>query len=321
MSKYKIFVTRKIHDSGLKMLKDQGYLVKVSPYDRVLSKKELIKNVAGVDAILSLLTDKIDDDILKAAGPNLKIVANYAVGFDNLDIEAAKKRAVVLTNTPDGSTESVADFAVILMLALDRQITEADKFVRAGKYNGWAPFLFAGECLDKKTLGIVGIGRIGSAVAVRAVGFGLKIVYCNMVRDEEFEKKYNAKFLSLADLLKVSDFVSLHVPLMPSTRHMIGSKEFKLMKKNAFLINTARGAVIDEKALVVALKKKQIAGAALDVYEFEPKLVSGLNKFHNVILTPHIASSTIETRKIMSEIAAKNIIAVLSGEVPPNLLK
>lgn len=321
MPKFKVFVTRKIHESGLKILKDQGYQVKVSPHDRVLSKKEIIKNVVGVDAILSLLTDKIDDDILKAAGPNLKIVSNYAVGFDNLDVAAAKKRGVMLSNTPDGSTASVADFTIILMLALDRRIIEADKFVRAGKFKGWAPFLFVGGCLEEKTLGIVGVGRIGSAVAARAVAFGLKIVYNSVVRDIEFENKYNAQFLTLPELLKQSDIVTLHVPLLPSTRHLIGKKEFGLMKKTAFLINTARGPVVDEKALVNVLKKKQIAGAAIDVYEFEPKLVSGLSKLHNVVLTPHIASSTIETRKIMSELAAKNIIAALSGQTPPNLLK
>ncbi|EKD43913.1 MAG: hypothetical protein ACD_72C00075G0003 [uncultured bacterium] len=321
MPKFKVYITRKIPDNGIKMLKAQGYQVKMNPLDRVLTKKELIKNVKGIDALLSLLTDKVDAEVLDAAGKNLKIVANFAVGFDNLDVEAAKKRGVMLTNTPQGSTESVAEHTMGLLLASARRVVEADKFTRAGKYKGWKPFLFIGEDIHDKTLGIIGLGRIGFAVAARAIGFGLKIVYHDVKRNPEFETKYGAQYLEVPELLKQSDFVSLHVPLLPSTRHLISKKEFGQMKKTAYLINTSRGPVIDEKALVTALKKKQIAGAAIDVYEFEPKMAPGLNKLDNIILTPHIASATIETRKKMSEIAATNIIAVLNGQTPIGTLK
>jgi len=320
MSKPKVYVTRMICDNGIKMLKDQGYQVKINPLDRVLTRKELLKNVKGIDALLCLLTDKIDDEVLSAAGKNLKIVANFAVGFDNLDLEAAKNRGIMATNTPQGSTEAVAEHTMGLLLASARRIVEADKFTRANKYKGWKPFLFIGEDIHDKTLGIIGLGRIGFAVAARALCFGLKIVYHDVVRNPEFEAKFGGKFLETSELLKQSDFVTLHVPLMPSTRHLIGKKEFALMKKSAYLINTSRGPVIDEKALVAALRKKQIAGAAIDVYEFEPKLTPGLTKLNNVILTPHIASATIETRMKMSEIAAQNIIETLSGKTPAHSL-
>ncbi len=320
MAKPKVYVTRMICDNGIKMLKDQGYDVKINPLDRVLTRKELLKNVKGIDALLCLLTDKIDGEIMDAAGKNLKIVANFAVGFDNLDLEAAKKRGIMATNTPQGSTEAVAEHAMGLLLASARRIVEADKFTRANKYKGWKPFLFIGEDVHDKTLGIIGLGRIGFAVAARALCFGLKIVYHDVVRNPEFEAKFGGKFMETSDLLKQSDFVTLHVPLMPSTRHLIGKKELALMKKSAYLINTSRGPVIDEKALVAALKKKQIAGAAIDVYEFEPKLSPGLAKLSNIILTPHIASATIETRRKMSEIAAQNIIETLSGKTPVHSL-
>lgn len=320
MAKLKVYVTRMICDNGIKMLKDQGYDVKINPLDRILTKKELLKNVKGIDALLCLLTDKIDAEVMDAAGKNLKIVANFAVGFDNLDLEAAKIRGIMATNTPQGSTEAVAEHAMGLLLASARRIVEADKFTRANKYKGWKPFLFIGEDIHDKTLGIIGLGRIGFAVAARALCFGLKIVYHDVVRNPEFEAKFGGKFLETSELLKQSDFVTLHVPLMPSTRHLIGKKELALMKKSAYLINTSRGAVIDEKALVAALKKKQIAGAAIDVYEFEPKLSPGLTKLNNIILTPHIASATIETRMKMSEIAAQNIIETLGGKVPAHSL-
>lgn len=318
--KFKVYVTRMICDNGIKMLKDQGYQVKINPLDRVLTRKELLKNVKGIDALLCLLTDKIDGEVLDAAGKNLKIVANFAVGFDNLDLEAAKKRGIMATNTPQGSTEAVAEHTLGLLLASARHFVEADKFTRANKYKGWKPFLFIGEDIHDKVLGIIGLGRIGFAVAARAVGFGLKIVYHDVVRNPEFEAKYGGQFLETPELLKQSDFVTLHVPLMPSTRHLISKKELALMKKSAYLINTSRGPVVDEKALVVALKKKQIAGAAIDVYEFEPKLTPGLTKLNNIILTPHIASATIETRRKMSEIAAQNIIETLSGKTPVHSL-
>lgn len=320
----KIYITRRIPDAGINLLKKQkSFKVEVSPYDRVLTKKEIIKNAKGADALLCLLTDKIDGDILDGIGKQLKIVANYAVGFNNLDVDAGKKRKVIMTNTPGPEiSESVAEHTFALLMSVAKRIPESDKFTRAGKYKGWAPMLFLGVDVHDKVLGIIGLGAIGREVAHRAVnGMGMKIIYFDVKRDKSFEKKYGAKYASVKELLKKSDFVSLHVPLLPSTKHLIGVKELNSMKKTAFLINTSRGPIVDEKALVKALKAGKLAGAALDVYEWEPKLASGLAKLPNVVLTPHTASASIETRSAMAVTAAKNIIAALSGKRPPNLVK
>jgi glyoxylate reductase len=325
----KIFVARQIPDEGIKILKKKKYKVIINPKDKVLSKKELMKSVKGCDALLSLLTDKIDGDVMDAGLPTLKIVANYAVGFDNIDLKAAKKRNLIIGNTPGQEiSEAVAEHTVAVLFGLAKRIVEADKFTRAGKYKGWKPDLLLGTDVMGKTVGIVGLGRIGIAVARRLYdGFGLKIVYNTLMRDKAFEKKYKAKYATLPSLLKQSDFVTLHVPLLPSTKNLIGSKEIRLMKKNAFLINTARGPVVNELALTKALTKKQIAGAALDVFECEPLIDCDpydnyeLRKLDNVILTPHTASATIETRQTMSVKAAKNIIAVLEGKKPPHAVK
>lgn len=325
---YTILVTRRIPEAGLKLLKARkDFRVRVSPHDRVLSKEELKKNVKGVDAILSLLTDTIDGDVLDAAGPQLKIVANYAVGFDNIDLDAAKKRDIVVTNTPgDLVTEAVAEHTFALAMALAHRIVESDTFTRQGKYRGWEPMLLTGTLLLGKTLGIVGLGRIGAGVARRAVkGMGMKTIYFDQRRNEAFEEEYGARAMPTLDaLLRSSDIVSLHVPLLPSTRHLMSAKQFAKMKPNAFLINTARGPVVDEKALLVALTKKKIAGAALDVFECEPSIDCDLadhlelKKMSNVILTPHTASAAHEARSQMAELAAQNIIAVLSGKSPLN---
>jgi len=321
-----IYVTRRFADSGIKALNAKGYRVTVYPEDKVIPRKELLKNVKGASAILSLLTDKIDDEVLNAAGPELKIVANYAVGFDNVDLAAAKKRNVIVTNTPsDAVNESVAEHAFALMICLAHRVAEADVFAKAKKYTGWSPTQLIGTDLYGKTLGIVGAGRIGSALARRAVnGFGMKLVYADARKNADLEKTFNAKQLPLEKLLEVSDFISLHVPLLPSTRHLISTAEFAMMKKTAFLVNTARGPVVDEKALLRALKTKRIAGAGIDVFECEPAIDCDvtdnleLKSFPNVVLTPHIASATIEAREAMSMVAAENIIAVLEGRKPLN---
>jgi len=321
---YKIFITRRIPDAGIEMLKKQkGFDVKVSPYDRVLSKREIIKMARGCDALLSLLTDKIDGEVMDGMGKQLKIIANYAVGFNNIDLKAAKERKIMVTNTPGPEiSESVAEHTFALMLAISKRLVESDNFLRRGKYKGWAPMLLLDTDVHHKTLGVVGLGAIGRSVVERAVkGFKMKVVYYDVKRDKAFEKEYKAKFVSLKELLKTADFVSLHVPLLPSTTHLIGKKELEMMKKSAFLINTARGPVIDEKALVLALRSNKIAGAGLDVYEFEPKVVSGLTRLSNTVLTPHTASATIEARSAMAVAAAKNIIAAFRGKTPPNLLK
>lgn len=321
----KIFITRKIPDSGINKLKEKEYEIEISPFDKVLTKEELILAIKekNFDALLCLLTDKIDKEIIDAAGANLKIIANYAVGFDNIDVKYAKEKGILITNTPDVLTNTVAEHAFALMLAISHRIAEADKFVREGKYQGWAPELLLGSDLFGKIIGIVGLGRIGARVAYQAVrGFDAKIIYHDVKRNEDFEKEFNAVYKEkLDDLLKEADYITLHVPLLPSTHHLINEEKLKIMKPTAYLINTSRGPIIDEMALVKALKERWIKGAALDVFENEPNLTPGLAELDNVILTPHIASGTEETRSKMAELAAENIIAALSGKTPPNLVK
>jgi glyoxylate reductase len=311
--KEKVFVTRKIPEEGIKLLKKK-FQVRIYPQDKVISQKELLKGVKWCDALLCLLTDKIDSKVLRE-NPNLKVVSNYAVGYNNIDIKSATSLRIPITNTPGVLTDAVAEHTLALMMSVARRIPESDKFVRSGKYTGWKPLLLLGTQLKGKTLGIVGLGRIGISVAERAIkGMGMKVVYHNRSRRKDFEKKFGAKYANLNSLLKKSDFISLHVPLLPSTKHLIGSKELGLMKKTAYLINTSRGPIVNEKSLVSALKSRKIAGAALDVFENEPKLSAGLSKLNNVVLTPHTASATFEARSAMSIIAAENIIAVLKGK-------
>ncbi len=325
----RIFVTRPFADSGIKLLKAKKYQVSVFEKDEVIGRKELLQRVKGVDALLSLLTDKVDAEVMDTAGSQLKIIANYAVGFDNIDLKAAKDRGIIVTNTPsEAVNRSVAEHAFALILSLAHRIPESDAFAKTGKYKGWSPNLLIGTDIENKTLGVIGLGRIGASLAKKAVhGFGMKCVYTDMQRNTDFEKEFGAKHVTMEKLLKISDFVSLHVPLLPSTRHLISTKQFNLMKKTAFLVNTARGPVVDEKALLVALSKNIIAGAALDVFECEPAIDCdltdklALKQFSNVILTPHTASATIEAREAMSTVAARNIIAVLSGKKPINPAK
>ncbi|PIR70117.1 MAG: D-glycerate dehydrogenase [Candidatus Niyogibacteria bacterium CG10_big_fil_rev_8_21_14_0_10_42_19] len=321
----KVFVTRQIPDEGINMLKEKGYEVVVSSFDGVLKKEELISELKGkeYDAVLCLLTDKIDGEVFNAAGKNCKIFANYAVGYDNIDVKAAESHGIKISNTPGVLTETVAEHTFALMMAISHRIAEADRFTRAGKYKGWAPMLLLGNDISGKTLGIVGLGRIGSMVAHHAQkGFGAKIIYHDIKKNEDFEKEFGAVYKEkLEDLLGEADYVSIHVPLLDSTRHLINAESFKVMKDSAYLVNTSRGPVIDEEALVHALKNKTIKGAALDVFEDEPRLKPGLADLENVILTPHIASGTEETRQAMSRIAAENVIAALEGGEAPNLVK
>jgi glyoxylate reductase len=313
----KVFVTRKIPESGIELLKKAELEVEVSDFDGVLPREQLLEKVKGADAILSLLTDKMDAELMEAAGSQLKVIANYAVGYDNINLADAAARNIIVTNTPDVLTESVAEHAIALIFSLAHRIVESDQYMRDGEYTGWAPMLFLGNDLVGKTLGLVGLGRIGAAVARRMHdGFEMKILYYDAKRNEELEKKYNLQFVDLPTLLKESDFISVHVPLLPTTKHLIGPDQLAMMKKTAYLINTSRGPIIDENALVAALQSGVIRGAALDVYEQEPKMAPGLAQLQNTILTPHTASATEETRNAMSELAAKNIIAVLAGEAP-----
>lgn len=320
----KIFVTRRIPEKGLQLLRDKGHEVDVSDKDGVLSREELLTALKAkpYDAVLSLLTDKIDGQVMDAV-PTAKIFANYAVGFDNFNLEDAKSRNVVLTNTPGVLTNAVAEHAVALMMAVAKRVVEADQFIRAGKYVGWAPMLLMGTELSGKTLGILGLGRIGLRTALHAVrGFEMKVVYYDVVRNEEFEREYGAVYEPTVEaVLKTADYVSINVPLLPTTHHLINKERLAMMKPNAILVNTSRGPVIDEAALVEALKNGVIRGAGLDVFEFEPKLAEGLKDLPNVVLTPHIASATEFARDEMSRIAAENIIAVLEGQTPPNPVK
>ncbi len=321
-------MTRNIPDPGIPLLKKAGFDVEVYEKDQIIPTKELLKRIKGKDAVLSLLTDVIDENFFKAAGDQLQIVANYAVGFNNIDLEAAKAAGVMVTNTPGKLlTDSVAEHALALMLALTKRIPESDAFTRADKYKGWSPTLFLGLMLKGKTLGLIGTGRIGTAVAIRAKALGMKIIYTDLEKNSDLQKQTSAKFMKQPQLLKEADIVSLHVPLLKSTHHLISTKEFKQMKKTAYLINTSRGPVIDEKALTIALEKGEIAGAAIDVYECEPAIdcdltdTHELKKLSNVILTPHIASAALEARAEMAELAAQNVIAALKGKKPKNLVK
>ncbi len=328
--KYKVFVTRDIPSDGIEMLKKNKNIdLEIYEKDKKIPRRELLKRAKGKDIILSILTEKIDKKFFDKAGSQLKMVANYAVGFDNIDIKEAKKRKIVITNTPhENVSESVAEHTIVLMFALAHRIVETDKFTRAGKYHSWGPKLLLGTDLFGKTVGIIGTGRIGSGVVKRLHnGFDMKVLYNDINKNKQLEKETGAKFRKLDDLLKQSDFVSIHVPLLKSTRHLISTKQLKLMKETAFIINTARGPIVDETALLHALKNKQIAGAGLDVYECEPLIDCNrrdnleLKKMSNVVLTPHTASATESARQAMSRVAAENIIAFVKGKVPPNKLK
>lgn len=314
-----VFVTRRIPEPGLDLLRTACDVV-VNEEDRVLSKAEIIEGVKGKDALLCLLTDEIDAEVLDS-NPGLKVVADYAVGYNNIDVEAATRRKIPVTNTPGVLTETTADFAWALLMSAARRVVESDRFTRAGLFKGWAPMLFLGCDVYAKTLGIVGFGRIGEAVSRRALGFSMEVLYYDdRRRDPDEEERLGVSYVPFAELLRRSDFISIHVPLLDSTRHMFGEAEFRAMKKTAILINTSRGPVIDERALVAALKAMQIAGAGLDVYEDEPRLEPGLAELDNVVLAPHIASATVETRTRMAVMAAENVLAAIRGEVPPNIV-
>lgn len=317
----KIFVTRKIPGDHLEKLKNEGFDVAISDFNRIITTEELLEGIRGVDAILSLLTDRIDGDVMDAAGPQLKLISNYAVGFDNIDVEAATKRGIIVCNTPsDEVNEAVAEHTWALILALARRIVEADEATRRGAYRGWEPDIFLGTNLIGKTLGIVGLGRIGLMVARRAQGYKMNVLYNKTSPDPDAERELGVKFASLDELLTNSDFVSLHVPLTAETRHMMNKDTFAKMKKGSYLINTARGQVVDERALVDALASAQIAGAALDVFDNEPNISPEIIADQKVITTPHIASATREARNKMGEQVVAAIIDTLKGVKPQNIV-
>jgi len=312
----KIFVTRKIPNAGLDLLKKE-YDVEVNPENRVLRKEEIIEGVRGKDGLLCLLTDKIDKDILLEES-NLKMVANYAVGFNNIDIKTATEKKIPVSNTPGILTDTTAELAWALILAVARRIAEDDRYTRAGKFSGWDPLLLLGMDLTKKTLAIIGAGRIGTAVGLKSRGFEMNVLYVDRTENNILEEKLGAKKVSLDEAIKKADVVSLHLPLIKDTRHMIGEKELQMMKETAILVNTSRGPVVDEQALIKALEKKWIFGAGLDVYENEPNVPLSLKKLDNVVLLPHVGSATFSTRSKMAVMAAENMIAGLKGNKPPN---
>jgi glyoxylate reductase len=313
----RIVVTREIPDSAVALLREAGD-VWISPDDRPLTVDELHAAVAGADAIVTLLHDRVDGALLDAAGESLKVVANVAVGYDNADVDACRRRGVVFTNTPGVLTDATADLAFALLLMVTRRLGEGERLVRSGEQWSWSLEFHLGTGIQGKTLGIVGLGQIGTAVARRGRAFGMELVYAGRRRAAEaLERELDATFLELDELFAVSDVVSLHCPLTPETLHLVDERRLRLMRPTAFLVNTTRGPVVDEDALVRALREGVIAGAGLDVFEREPVVHPGLLELENAVLQPHLGSSTAETRTAMAELAARNVVAVLRGEAPP----
>ncbi len=317
----RVYITQRIPEIGIKMLQDKGYEIDISSKDGILSGEELKQNLSAkpYDAVLCLLTNPINAEIFDTV-PTAKIFANYAVGYNNIDVTEATKRGITVTNTPGALTDAVAEHAVALIMSLALRVTEADKYLRAGKYKGWEPLGFFGLDMKGKTVGILGAGRIGYRVGeILKKGFECNVIYYDVKKNDIFEKELGATFCATPEeVLEKSDIVSVHVPLLDSTKHLINEARLKMMKPTAFLINTSRGPVVDEVALVSALQNKVIAGAGLDVFENEPALAPGLADLDNVVITPHIASATKPAREGMAILAAQNIIDFLEGKVPAN---
>jgi lactate dehydrogenase-like 2-hydroxyacid dehydrogenase len=311
-----VFVSRTLPAEALEVARGRVVL-RHNPEDRRLSPAELGGHLRDADGLVCLLTDTIGDDVL-AQAPRLKVVANVAVGYNNVDVAAATRRGIVVTNTPGVLTETTADFTWALLLAAARRVPEADAYTRAGRFTEWGLLLLLGHDVSGKTLGILGLGRIGKAVARRAQGFAMRLLYHDAVRDEAAERELGVQWSDKATVLREADFVTLHVPLLPETRHYVGEAELRLMKPSAYLVNAARGPVVDEAALVRALKQGWIAGAGLDVYEEEPAVHPGLFECPTAVLAPHIASASRETRLRMATMAVENCLAVLDGRRPAN---
>ena len=309
-------VTRRIPEPALELLREAGE-VWVSEHDRPLETAELHEAVSGATSIVALLHDRVDGELLDAAGPQLRCVANVAVGYDNIDVAAARERGVVVTNTPGVLTDATADLTLALILIVTRRLGEGERLIRTQEPWAWHMFFMLGAGLQDKTLGIVGLGSIGQAVARRARAFGMRIAYTQRRQAApDVEAELDASFSSLDDLLGSADVVTLHCPLSDETRHLIDADRLRLMRPTAYLVNTARGSVVDEAALADALREERIAGAALDVFEREPEVEPGLLKLDNAVLVPHLGSATFETRTAMAVLAARNAIAVSRGEEP-----
>jgi glyoxylate reductase len=319
----KIFITRRTPQIAIELLNDAFGPESIDLYeqDQVIPRDELLHRVGGVDAILAILTETIDGELLDAAGPQLRIVANMAVGYDNIRVPEATQRGIPVTNTPGVLTETTADLTWALILATARRVGESEQFLRSGQWSSWSPTFMLGLDVHSKTLGIFGLGRIGKAVARRAQAFDMQVIYHSRTRlSAEEENQLNLRHVDLPELLATSDILSLHCPLTPETRHAFSAAQFAAMKPTAIFINTTRGPVVDEAALVEALQQGKIWGAGLDVFEQEPKVHPGLLQCKNTVLLPHIGSATEETRGKMATIAAQNIIARLNGQRPPNCI-
>jgi glyoxylate reductase len=317
----KVFVSRAIPPAGLKLLEETPELeVSYNPLDEGLSKAKLIEWAAPVDGLLCLLTDTIDTEVL-AGCPELKVVSNMAVGYNNIDVAEATRRGIAVTNTPGVLTEATADFTWALLLATARRIGEGERLVRAHNWHGWGPLQLLGGEFKGKTLGLIGMGRIGQAVARRASGFNMNIIYFNRTPlEKKLENELKVRPVELDELIETSDFVSLHAPYTDQTHHLINAERLARMKPTAYLINTSRGPLVDEAALVTALQQGQIAGAGLDVFEKEPEFFPGLTDLDNVVLAPHLGSATHETRGEMSRLAAENLVTALRGQRPLHIV-
>ncbi|MBU0497813.1 MAG: D-glycerate dehydrogenase [Candidatus Thermoplasmatota archaeon] len=312
----KIFVTRAIPEAGLTYLRKHADIT-INPHDRMLTKQEILNGIRGKDGLLCLLTDPIDHDVITAE-PKLKMIANYAVGYDNIDIKTATKQGILVSNTPGVLTDTTAELAWSLVFAVARRIVEGDQFIRQGKFRGWEPLLMLGRDIANKTLGIIGTGRIGTAFALKSQGFNMPVLYTDITTNEVLEKQLHAKKVTLNQMLKTADIISVHVSLTPQTHHLIGKDQLQSMKETAILINTARGPIIDENALIIALQNHWIFGAGLDVYEHEPDIPKELLRLPNVVVQPHTGSATYETRSNMAILTAKNLISGIQGHRPPN---
>ncbi len=309
----KVFLTFPFPEDWIDELRE-NVQVYMNPDKRMLSEEELMENFKEKDGVITLLSDKITKKVIGSAN-RLKVISNYAVGYDNIDIGFAKERGIAVTNTPDVLTNATAELTISLIFAVARRIVEADRFTREGRFEGWQPTLLLGKEIKDSILGILGAGRIGIAVAKKAYSLGMNVIYYSRKEKDEM-KALNAKFVSLDYLLKTADFISLHLPLTEETYHVIGEKEFKIMKQDSIIVNTGRGALIDEASLAEALLNNKIGGAGIDVYEFEPGVTTTLLKLQNVILTPHIGSATYRARRMMAKIAVKNVLLVLNGQEP-----
>lgn len=308
------YLTRRLPEAAMKRLED-FFDLRVNPFDRAVEPAELLQEVSDVQALICLLSDRIDQAVIDAA-PHLKVISNYAVGYNNIDVPYASKRGIAVCNTPGVLTESTADLVWALIMAACRRIPESERYLRAGEFRGWEPMLMLGQDIYQKTLGIIGLGRIGKAVAKRAVGFEMKILYHNH-RPLNEDLPFAAQAVGLDELLSESDIISIHAPLTPATHHLLGARELGLMKSSAVLINSARGAIVDEQALIKALQDKSIFAAGLDVYENEPEIPRELLSLENVVLLPHIGSASITTRTRMGLLAAENAMAIVSGKPAP----